>query len=612
MVLQGFVVTTQLHQSEEKVVPRSRRGPTLAQTLSNGISLTGYRLAVQSFLPSSTTPADFSSIASPIGDRVACSTEGRCDALSYGPASAPYKMTQLLHADNRTSRVRTRWWVLLLVALVALIPRLYVALTTTYVWDEERDWIPLAKSISIVPSDWHTPIRGSYHPALPAYGIALGRFLLGSNEVGTRLGSIVFGVATVVIVFLLVRAVGGTMLGAWTAALLLAANEYHVHASVLATEKAYYLFFAAVALWFFLRFMSEQRPIWLYAAAVATGVSFLCKETGALLLPVFFIALLTTRQRVWLARWQPYFAVLIFAVVIAPDLWWNLTNQDPEAAADYGRHLSGAFSLGITYQPLLLYGREAVAFVLAKMGRPFYDNGGEYAAGNFLLSLIIVGGVCYATWNLKKRREPKLTPILVLFAFIFLFFTFFGTRSTPGLDAFGFFWGDLSLIGGVVLGGYWLGQLHGWPRIAALCLLVAGLAFASKRIFVERFGTPSVSVRPDPEVIEHAPGAFRDVALSFNYCAICDQRPRVELVSVRARRGGEDLPVVDSRSLITDAALGTDDRSIRVSASAEPPPTVRTYVPEYRITPRNGKTLTARGRIVLMYERPKRLRPREW
>jgi 4-amino-4-deoxy-L-arabinose transferase-like glycosyltransferase len=517
-----------------------------------------------------------------------------------------------VHADNGTSRVRTTRWVLLLVALVALIPRVYVALTTTYVWDEERDWIPLAKTISVTPSDWHTPIRGSYHPALPAYGIALGRFVFGANEIGTRLGGIVFGVATVVVVFLLVRDVGGTMLGAWTAALLLAANEYHVHASVLATEKAYYLFFAAVAVWFFLRFMNEQRPIWLYAAAVATGVSFLCKETGALLLPVFFIALLATRQRVWLARWQPYFAVALFAVVIAPDLWWNVTNQDPGAAADYGRHLSGAFSLGITYQPLVLYGREAVAFVLAKMGRPFYDNGGEYAAGNFLLSLIIVGGVCYAIWNLKSRREPKLILFLVLFAFIFLFFTFFGTRSTPGLDAFGFFWGDLSLLGAVVLGGYWVGQLRGWPRGVALCLFVAGLAFAGQRIFLERLGTPFVSVRPDPQVIEHAPGVFRDVALSFNYCAICDQRPRVELVSVRARRGDEDLPAADSRSLITEAALGTDDRLIRVSAFADPPPTLRNYVLEYRITPRNGKAYTARGRIGVRYERPPRLRDREW
>jgi 4-amino-4-deoxy-L-arabinose transferase-like glycosyltransferase len=402
------------------------------------------------------------------------------------------------------------------------------------------------------------------------------------------------------------------MLSAWIAALLLAANEYHTHASLLATEKGYYLFFATLSVWCFQRFMAEERSQWMYAAAAAAGVSFLCKESAALLLPVFFITLLATRHRVWLARRAPYVALLVFGAVVSPDIWWNVANQDATSGANYGRHLSGVSSLGITYQPFILYGREAVAFVLAKLGRPLYDNAREYAAGNFLLSLIIGGAVLSAVWNVKRRREPHVTLFLVLFAFILLFFTFIGARSTPGLDPFVFFWGDLSLIGGVVLGGLWAGRLGGWQRAIAACVLVAALAVAARREFGDLLGGRTVAVRAEPETIESAPDTFRDVALSFNFCMLCDQQPRVELVAVRARRFGRDVPPNEAANLISDAVIGTDDRLVRLDASADPPPGVRAYQVEYRIIQRGGKTAIAQTRITVPAELPARLRKREW
>src|SRR5574341_2104642 len=76
---------------------------------------------------------------------------------------------------------------LLAVAVMALIPRLYLLCTTTILpGDEDRDWIPLASTISLAPDSWSAPIRGKYHGALPAYGIALGRFAFGANEIGDR------------------------------------------------------------------------------------------------------------------------------------------------------------------------------------------------------------------------------------------------------------------------------------------------------------------------------------------------------------------------------------------------------------------------------------------
>jgi hypothetical protein len=402
------------------------------------------------------------------------------------------------------------------------------------------------------------------------------------------------------------------MVGAWVGALLLAFNEYHVHASLLATEKAYYLFLATLAVWCFLRFLKEERAKWLFAAAAAAGLSFLSKETGALLGPVFLITLLATQRRAWLARWQPYAAALLFFAVIAPDIWWNLSNEQAAGSADYRRHLSGAGSLGITYQPLLLYGREVVAWVLAKAGRPFYDNAEEYAAGNVVLSLLIAAGVLSAIWKLRKPRDPRIVLFLALFGFVFLFFTVVGTRNTPGLDAFGFFWGDLSLIGGVVLAGLWAGTQRGTMRYVALGVLLAGGVFAATRIFRDKLKGEAVTVRPDPNVIAHAPGVFRDIALTFNYCMLCDQNPRVDLVGVRTRAYGKDLEPEATARLVRHAALGADVRSIQVESSAVEPPSLKDYVLEYRFQDRSGRSRLARGRIAVRMERPDWWAPWEW
>ncbi len=419
-------------------------------------------------------------------------------------------------------------------------------------------------------------------------------------------------VATVALIFLCVRDTGGSATAAWIGALLLAANEYHIHASILTTEKAYYLFFAALAIWFFSRFLRDERATWLYWAAVFTGLAFLCKETAALLGPVFFLTLVATQRRVWLARREPYFAALLCVAVISPDIWWNIKGQNADAMADYSRHLSGAGSLGLTYQPLLLYGRDAVSWLLAKAGRPFFDNAEEYAAGNFVLSLVIAGGVLSALLNARWRRDPRVVLFSVLFLFVLGFFTVIGQRSAAGLDAFGFFWGDLSLIGGVVLGGLWAGTLSGVPRATAATVFAAGLFLSATRVFRDRLSGESAAARPNPHLLEHAPGVLRDVSISFNFCQVCDQTPRIELVSVRARSGGADIPADSAARLIADANLGTDDRSIRVESSAPEPPRVKSYVLTYKIQPRRGRAQTVRTSVEVRQVRPPYWAPWEW
>ena len=190
--------------------------------------------------------------------------------------------------------------------LIALALRLYLLLVTSYQWDEERDWLLLAQRISLQPGHINFPLRG-YHPALPAYFMKAGSLLLGKNPIGFRLPSVVAGIVSIVLAIRLALEWAGPAAARWTA-VLLAFNEYHMQTSVIAQEKIYYLTFALFAIGVFSRFLRTGKIGYLYLAAVATGLSFLCKELAFLLLPAFLVVLFLPGNRSWLRRKEPYLA----------------------------------------------------------------------------------------------------------------------------------------------------------------------------------------------------------------------------------------------------------------------------------------------------------------
>ncbi|MGE0887578.1 MAG: ArnT family glycosyltransferase [Blastocatellales bacterium] len=172
---------------------------------------------------------------------------------------------------------RRNLYFLLALLIVAFGLRLYLAITTAYLWDEDRDWIPLAESISFEPGAINLPVRGDFHGALSAYFIKAGAFLIGNTHLGYRFFGLLAGVVTIVVVYRLAFEFAGAI-AAKLSAVFIAFNEYHIQVSTMAIQKVYYLLFAGLAIYGFCRFLREQSPRWLYLAAVAVGLAFLCYE----------------------------------------------------------------------------------------------------------------------------------------------------------------------------------------------------------------------------------------------------------------------------------------------------------------------------------------------
>lgn len=317
-------------------------------------------------------------------------------------------------------------FIFILILIAGLALRLYLALTTSHIWDEELDWIPIAEKISLSPGNVYLPIHDFHHPSLPAYFIRAGSMLFGSSAIGFRISSLIAGMLTIVLAFRFALKWSGPTAARWTAALL-AFNEYHIGISILATEKSFYLLFAMLAMYAFSRFIDAEKPGYLYLAGASIALGILCKYLSGLLIPVFITVLFLPKYRHWLRRKEPYIAFLIFFVIITPDLFWNIRSlsiegiqleqmEEPaQGSLNIRDHFFRGGGPGFNSHHFLFFVRGAVrkVFSLIGWGAP-HEWAGEYPSMNSLFGLILFGGVLLMTLR-EKRQDPILRYLEPLF-----------------------------------------------------------------------------------------------------------------------------------------------------------------------------------------------------
>jgi 4-amino-4-deoxy-L-arabinose transferase-like glycosyltransferase len=385
---------------------------------------------------------------------------------------------------------RSRWsWadaVFVLVLLAALAARLQLASTELYVHDEENTAIPLSRVISFEPGHVNLPLRGENHGALPAYVVKASGALFGTTPLGYRSLHVALGMATLLLIFLLVRPWYGPVAACWAVALM-AFNEYYLGVSARATAHAPYLFLVASAVFAFSRFLRTERPAPLYVAGVCVGLAFYCKEHAALLLPLFFVTLLV-RFRSWLRRPHAYLAAAAFALVIAPDVYWNATTNTDTARvaynssvsqASYLNHLKRIGGIGLSPYPTMFYAKDVVMAISRRVtGSELRDETPEYRSMNPALGALLVGAALL-TWLRPSGHDALRTCLLLMFWGVFGFFTLIKRGSPPGrLDPVSWIWVESTLFPAVALAGAQLAGARGAWRVATWTFAAAALAYA--------------------------------------------------------------------------------------------------------------------------------------
>lgn len=465
--------------------------------------------------------------------------------------------------------------------VLGLATRGYMAATTTYVWDEDRDWIPVARSISLSTTNIELPVRAGQHPALPAYFIRMGSVVVGDNPVGYRIGSIVAGLLTLIIVARLGLDWAGEHTAFWAVALL-AFNEYHVAISALAVEKSYYLFFSCLAIFAFHRLLATRNFRYVYLSAVAVGLAFLCKEIAALIPVAFIAALVVTGKTRYLAHRSVWISSLLCLAIVSPDLLWHAQETGRNTvAAGYDAHLDRIEGLGLTYQPFIFFVRPLVKSVVMTSGRPFYDFAAEYPSMNPVFGLLILLGVILAgvRWW-KGSRDSTGGMLLTVFGVVLLFFIVIDTgRPRPGMDPVVWFWVDVTLIPAVLVTGRVLSTCNTAPyrSVVRASVFALGAAWALAATFGNSLGMRSWSLATCPELLSPADDSLRRVTGRLHGCMVCGDGKRLEIKDILVREGPGEFHA-PAKSDVAGAISGTTGATVWLRASSPRDGPKRQYV----------------------------------
>jgi 4-amino-4-deoxy-L-arabinose transferase-like glycosyltransferase len=383
--------------------------------------------------------------------------------------------------------------VLILILLVALAVRVRLGATRDYIHDEINTAIPLSKTISFEPGRLHLPLRGENHPALPAYVVKASSTLFGTSRLGYRGMHILLGLLTIVMVYAMTRQWYGPLPAQWAAALM-AFNEYYLNVSSRATAHVPNLLFVTAAVYAFSRFLVTERPRYLYLAGASVGLAFYCKESTALLLPVFALTLLVSKHRRWLLRPQIYLACVVYVLVITPDIVWNLRaspattvtyNDQTVGQATYATHLRRIGGLGLSPYPSMFYLRGTVKTLALRLtGNALKDETLEYWSVNVAIGAMLLGTVFITTLRTVSRDQLRLF-LLVMFWAIFGFFTVIKRGTVTGrLDPVSWIWVEVTIVPAVMIAGARLADVSGTWRFPVWTVAAAALVWACTRLLL--------------------------------------------------------------------------------------------------------------------------------
>ncbi len=254
------------------------------------------------------------------------------------------------------------------------------------------------------------------------------------------------------------------------------------------------LLFVTGAVYAFSRFLATERPRYLYLAGASVGLAFYCKESTALLLPVFALTLLVGKHRQWLLKPQIYLACVTYILVISPDIAWNLRarpettvtyNDRTVAQATYASHLRRIGGLGLSPYPSMFYLRPTLNRVYLRLtGNELKDETAEYWSVNLAIGVLLLAAVLVTTLRVRNGDQLRIF-LLVMFWAIFGFFTVIKRGNVTGrLDPVSWIWVETTLVPAVVVAGARLAEVSVKWRVLTGSAVTAALVWACLRLLL--------------------------------------------------------------------------------------------------------------------------------
>ncbi len=166
------------------------------------------------------------------------------------------------------------------------------------------------------------------HPPMTAYVIAFFTWIGGDNTFFIRLGSIIFSIGLMLLLYSITYRLFNNP--KWAILTLLAINCTVMFSigSTIITPDVPLLFFWALIVYSLVRLQESTHWKWWYLAGVVLGLGLLSKYTAVLIVPGIFIYVFLSRsQRKWLLTIHPYLGLIIAFIIFTPVIIWNYQND---------------------------------------------------------------------------------------------------------------------------------------------------------------------------------------------------------------------------------------------------------------------------------------------
>ncbi|RWR13692.1 ArnT family glycosyltransferase [Paenirhodobacter populi] len=174
---------------------------------------------------------------------------------------------------------------------------------------------------------WGQRLDFGYYSKPPLIGWVIGLVtrLASDAPFWVRMPGTLFHAATALILAALAARIAGRAAAIWTAALYVTLPFVGVGTVMISTDTIMAPFFA-LALLFFWRCGEDRRPVFALAAGAAIGAAFMAKYAAIYFLIGAGLAMIAVPGR-RIGWGNAALMVLAFAVVISPNVVWNLTHK---------------------------------------------------------------------------------------------------------------------------------------------------------------------------------------------------------------------------------------------------------------------------------------------
>ncbi|MDR1663102.1 MAG: glycosyltransferase family 39 protein [Endomicrobium sp.] len=247
------------------------------------------------------------------------------------------------------------------------------------------------------------------HPPLIGYIIKVSTLIFNNTEFAVRFPIVLIFFFAIWIFFICVKKLYNERTAFVGVLLLNVLPVFSFLGSVIAVPDSPLALFWLLSLLIFIIIIETNNKKYWYLLGVTIGFAMLSKYNGVLIpFSVFLFLIFSPQHRFWFKNKEPYFGLILSAVIFLPVIIWNIENS----WASFGFQLNHGFGHSLPKFSLTLFGR----FIVAQAG---------YISPLLFLMFIFIAFLC-----VKETYKKKDKTTLIISCFSLPVLLFFNTIAT--------------------------------------------------------------------------------------------------------------------------------------------------------------------------------------